>query len=69
MTVEECPQCKGTWLDNPELGEFQKNEYSKCILTERIMSRYYDNQDRQLRYKKDFVENGSLDDLFDFEYE
>ncbi len=57
MTGKECLQCKGIWLDNHKIEEFQKNAYSKS------------NQDSHYYYKKDFIENGSLDDLFGFEYE
>jgi len=61
LTVEECPQCKGIWLDNSKLNE--SHEKARYTFIE-----YEDSKDSNMKdsnyyyYKKEFIENGSVKD-------
>lgn len=70
LTVEECPRCKGIWLDNCVLKEFQKSENSKYMIIEFGESKDFDMKYNDYSYyKKEFIENGSINDMFDFEFD
>ena len=68
LTVEECPQCQGIWLDNSKLNE--SHEKARYAFIE-----YEDSKDSSMKdsnyyyYKKEFIENSSVKDLFDSELE
>lgn len=67
MTVDECPQCKGIWLDNSKLNEFHQNPSCMFIEYENLKDSNIKNIDYYY-YKSEFIENGSVNDLFDFEF-
>jgi len=72
--AQECPRCKGVWLDASVLKYLKKNTYEESIVPESNIPLNSDNQDMNkdgntdyYYYKKQFVDNGQVDDLFDFE--
>ena len=67
LTVEECPQCKGVWLnpiwssESRDGWKHSSKEYRNSNDSNKADNDYY-------YYKKTFIENGSTNDLFDFEF-
>lgn len=67
MAVEGCPQGKWIWLDNSELKE--SHEKSRYKFMEDRDSKDLNTKDSNYYYyKKECIENGSIDDLFSFEF-
>ena len=74
LYAEECPRCKGIWLDASVIKYLKQNASIESKVLESDMPLHSNNQDLNKNdntgyyyYKKEFVENGQIDDLFDFE--
>ena len=74
LYAEECPRCKGIWPDASVIKYLKKNATKESKVLESNIPLNSNNQDLNKNgntdyyyYKKEFVDNGQVDDLFDFE--
>lgn len=77
IEVDECSKCEGIWLDGHKIKQIQDAKNSNIILmesgilescnTENINNEETPEKDYYY-YKVEFTDNGSIDDLFGFEY-
>lgn len=74
--VNYCPQCKGMWLGASLIKHLKNDIRSKTTEEELATTAISDLQliikddgSDYYYYKKEYIQNGKLDDLFDFEYD
>lgn len=77
LDVEECSQCKGIWIDRSNITKIRHIKNHERLLNRDYTSRHWcsdglkkkENIDLDYyHYKKEFRENGSIDDIFGFEF-
>ena len=77
MEVGECSWCKGVWLDGHKLKQLQEIQNSNIRLIERGLTGSCKtgnineekiSENDYYYYKVDFTENGTIDELFGFEF-
>ncbi len=77
MQVDECSQCEGIWLDGHKVRQLQEIENSNIALVEpdilessnaRSINEKETPEKDYYYYKVEFTENGSIDNLFGFEF-
>jgi len=71
VELDKCPECEGIWLDCGEIEKIADNNKIGNELHERNQVEKNHDRDGQDKgyyfYKKDYREDASRDEMFDFE--
>lgn len=76
IEVDECSKCEGIWLGGHKIKQIQEFENSNNTLMKPGISESCNTEnkseeetpEKDYYYKVEFIENGSIDDLFGFEF-